>query len=182
MSAQHFDDSEFQDNDGDAASLHDFELEDSSSDDESHTSLGSLGDLQDVNSQPESEEEEDVPRVSSFTRGRNFQPRAGQFVPQPFIAFGITDETSPLEILQTLLTDDIITSIVEQTNLYVTQLVQANARCLKRWRDLDANECWRFIALSLMMGQVQKHSIRDYWITDELFETPAFGKIMSRNR
>jgi len=69
--------SEFQDNDGDAISLHEFELESSSSEDDSHTTLG---ELDDQDSQDESEEDgHDVPRVSRFIRGRPFQPTTSRY-------------------------------------------------------------------------------------------------------
>ena len=40
----------------------------------------------------------------------------------------------------------------------------------------------KFLGLIILMGQVRKENIRDYWFTDPTVFTPIFPCIMSRNR
>jgi len=40
----------------------------------------------------------------------------------------------------------------------------------------------KFVSGIILIGQVKKDTIRDNWSTNPLIETPAFGKLMSRNR
>jgi hypothetical protein len=39
----------------------------------------------------------------------------------------------------------------------------------------------KFMGLIILMGQVRKESVRDYWSTDPTISTPIFPKTMSRN-
>ena len=40
----------------------------------------------------------------------------------------------------------------------------------------------KFIGIVILMGVVYKPSISMYWSSDEIFSTPIFGQLMSRNR
>jgi hypothetical protein len=40
----------------------------------------------------------------------------------------------------------------------------------------------KFLGLIILMGQVRKDSIRDYWSTDPMITTPTFPHTMGRNR
>jgi len=50
------------------------------------------------------------------------------------------------------------------------------------WRDVTPDELYLFFGLSMLMTQVEKHEISDYWSTDSLISTPIFSKFMSRDR
>ena len=53
----------------------------------------------------------------------------------------------------------------------------------RKWGDpITVSEMLTFLALVMLQGIVKKRKLSDYWETDELTETPAFGRIMSRNR
>jgi hypothetical protein len=43
-------------------------------------------------------------------------------------------------------------------------------------------EMRKFMGLIVLMGQVRKESVRDYWSTDPTIPTPIFPQTMSRNR
>ena len=58
--------------------------------------------------------------------------------------------------------------------------LKKNAR-LTSWVDLDSGDIQSFFGCFLLMGVVKKPTIESYWEKDEVFATPFFRKIMSRN-
>lgn len=52
---------------------------------------------------------------------------------------------------------------------------------LSSWVDLDSGDIQAFFGCFLLMGVVNKPSIESYWEKDEVFATPFFRRIMSRN-
>jgi hypothetical protein len=40
----------------------------------------------------------------------------------------------------------------------------------------------KFLAIIILMGQMKKESLKDYWSTEPYFETPIFRKLMSSKR
>jgi hypothetical protein len=89
---------------------------------------------------------------------------------------------SCLEILQALIPTDLMIEIAEETNRFATQIKAVKPQAMPRWSDVDEADLWRFFGLEILMGLIQKPSIKDYWSTNDLLSTPIFGQIMSRNR
>lgn len=75
-----------------------------------------------------------------------------------------------------------MTKITEQTNLFHNQNVADHTVHDKKWTDVSNNEMYCFIAVSLLMAQVKKLKLVDYWSKDALLSTPIFGQIFSRDR
>jgi hypothetical protein len=96
--------------------------------------------------------------------------------------FEVTNETSPLRILQKFLTDEVMEEVVVESNRYKSQVFTANKKSFPHWFEITLAELWQFLAISLMMGLIKKPSVPDYWTTKHLFGTPSFSEIMSRNR
>ena len=78
--------------------------------------------------------------------------------------------------------DLMVQDIINETNAYAGQLKNNNPRTLKKWSPIDESMFWKFMGLSTMMGVVKKSDIKEYWSKFELFSTPAFGRIISRDR
>jgi hypothetical protein len=81
---------------------------------------------------------------------------------------------------------DLISHIVERTNLYfsevVSKLPNVSQSELNNWRPTNINEMLCFLALCVLLSNVRKNEMRDYWSTDSLIETKIFREIKSRNR
>ncbi len=96
---------------------------------------------------------------------------------------------SPIAFLQLYWTDDMFRLLVTETNRYAKQFMEDSSvlvdypdNYISKWVDTDIEEMKKFIGIVFLMGIIYKPSIAMYWSTNELLETPAFSKIMSRNR
>ena len=88
------------------------------------------------------------------------------------------------EAVELFCDNELFSLFVEQSNLYRNQNAakyKTSPKSLK-WNDITVKEMKKFVSAIILMGQVKKDRIRDYWSTNPLRETPIFGKLMSRNR
>lgn len=94
-------------------------------------------------------------------------------------------DKNPYDFYKIFITDDIITKIVQQTNLYAQQkLVQktpSQKSKSKSWVATDAREMEIFFGILIWMGLVKTPQLRDYWSKNFLFQNNVC-KIMTRNR
>lgn len=99
---------------------------------------------------------------------------------------GILANAEPIEYFELFLSPDIITKIVEETNLYATQYLLAtdisNQSRLHGWQPVTVDEMYSFLALIGWMGVVKLPAIRDYWRTHLLYGIPLARTVMARNR
>ena len=74
--------------------------------------------------------------------------------------------------------------MVTETNRYHHQNVEKYVKKKKtiKWTDLTIGEFKKFLGLLILMGQIPKSTIDEYWTTDPLLKTPIFPKTMSRDR
>ncbi|XP_012277177.1 piggyBac transposable element-derived protein 4 [Orussus abietinus] len=88
------------------------------------------------------------------------------------------------EIVELVIEDDFIEMVAIETNRYYDQMHRRYkcGRKTKEWYDTTVPEMKKFFALIILMGQVQKTTIHDYWSTRPSIETPFFSKIMTRHR
>ena len=139
------------------------------------------------NSESEDDQEARLPR--KWTKESNQQ----QFIP-PDSVFDNSNRrfnrhidqldsgSTHFKILRTFIDSQIVSEILEQTNLRAKQLQRANPRTIPSWTDLNEDELWVFIGLHLMTGIIKKPRLRDYWSTNVNFQTPGFSKHTSRNK
>ena len=75
---------------------------------------------------------------------------------------------------------------MRETNAYHEYLVNTNEYSPKsrmhQWAPTCRQEIYMFLCLCMAMAHVKKHRINDYWSTDFLISTPAFRKLMTRDR
>lgn len=92
-----------------------------------------------------------------------------------------------LESLQVLLTDAIVDHIVDMVNQYACLQVQIHTPAQKRsrygsWVDVTPGEFYKVLALLITMGLNKKPTIKDYWSTDFVMQSPFFSSVMPRDR
>lgn len=95
-------------------------------------------------------------------------------------------QSEPLDYFGLFLSEPIISKMVEETNLYATQVVMSgDAQPQSRihdWVPTDNQEMKNFIAILGWMGIVTLPKISDYWSTNEVFSLPFGRKLMPRKR
>ena len=87
------------------------------------------------------------------------------------------------EVVSSIIDDDLILLLTEQSNPYHSQNAEkwkVLSKTLK-WSCITPEEMRKFLGLIILMGQVRKESVRDYWSTDPTISTPIFSRTMSRN-
>ena len=95
----------------------------------------------------------------------------------------IDNPESVPEVVSSVIGDDLILLLTEQSNLYHSQNAEkwkVSPKTLK-WSNITPEEMRKFLGLIILMGQVRKDNIRDYWSTDPTISTPIFPHTMSRN-
>ena len=97
------------------------------------------------------------------------------------------ETVSPSELFREFISDDLIDDVVAETNRYAASMKAAlgNSRPqarIRSWYNTDRRELAVFFVLMLAMGILKAPHCSDHWTTEWLYETPGFGKVMSRNR
>lgn len=111
----------------------------------------------------------------------------------PFIATpGVTadlDGDDPLDAvgyLELLLSADVMTRIVTETNRYADQHLAtapiSRGSRVKAWKPVTEAEMKVFFALLFLQGIVDKPVVDWYWSKRRVIETPVFGEVMSKSR
>lgn len=74
--------------------------------------------------------------------------------------------------------------ISEETNRYYLQNIRkykSNSR-QGNWRIVSCSEIKKVFGIFILMGQIRKDKIKEYWSVNPYLVTPIFSKLMSRNR
>lgn len=72
----------------------------------------------------------------------------------------------------------------QETNRYAHQLKESATipGKLAKWTETTVNEIYTFLAAVILMGLVRKNSLKDYWSTDPVIQTPFFSALFSLDR
>ena len=91
----------------------------------------------------------------------------------------IDHPVSVADVVNTVIGDDLIQLLTKQSNLYCRQNEQKWKMLPKtlKWSNVTPEEMRKFMGLIVLMGQVRKESVRDYWSTDPTICTPIFPKL-----
>lgn len=98
----------------------------------------------------------------------------------------LSPHSLPLDFFTLFLTDNILSTMVRETNHYAEQYINDTPlkpnSGVQHWKETYPCEMKKFIGIIFLMGIVQKPSISSYWSTDPVIATPLLNKIMPRNR
>ncbi len=82
-------------------------------------------------------------------------------------------------------TEELVGEIVEETNRYASELQEKMAPGvlgkMARWVPTTIKKMHLLLMAVLLMGVIKKTSLRHYWSTDPLLQTPFFGTLFSQD-
>lgn len=94
-------------------------------------------------------------------------------------------EWREIDIFHLIFDFDFVSHIAEETNRYYLECckgVLSEHSKLNKWKNTNADEMYCFFATTLLMSHCKKNSIKQYWSTDRLIETPIFSKLFTQDR
>lgn len=88
-----------------------------------------------------------------------------------------------LDIFENFVTNTFVDEIICEMRQYTAYLdSEYAASSVEKFVPSTREEMYLFLELCLLMPQVKKQRIKDYWSSDFIIETPIFQQRMSRNR
>jgi hypothetical protein len=95
------------------------------------------------------------------------------------------NSSKPAEYFLSLLTPDIASFIVQETNRFASQVLKGgdiSVPYLQKWEETNENEVYIFIALMMLTSRNRQRQLKEQWSNDPLLHTPIFDKTMARDR
>lgn len=93
------------------------------------------------------------------------------------------NRTTPAQIFQLFLTDELLELILNETNRYGLQNKENNqSGRIKQWEDITLVELKQFFSIIILMGIVHLPQMNLYWSKDTVFHNQFISKIMTRDR
>lgn len=96
----------------------------------------------------------------------------------------IPENADVFTIFRLLVDDNVFDLMVEQTNLYATQVIASNSGGrMNRWKPVNKEEMEKFLGIYLLTGIIRFPKLECYWKKDPIFYHPLLHHInMSYNR
>jgi hypothetical protein len=91
---------------------------------------------------------------------------------------------TPIDFFNLFFDENLMGTIVDQTNLYYYQTGKASSKAAKTpsWSDTTIDEMYVFLATTMLMSFTKKNKLLSYWSTDRLIMTPIFNELFPRHR
>eukprot|EP00731_Ephydatia_muelleri_P013738 Em0007g1048a len=154
---------------------------------------------QDRNGDLQGDAEDPQPTIRRAKRGRKkctethsqkkssstFQARsteAFQNTVEPTYTVGPTFlvSSSPAEVLSFLFVNELVETIVDETNMYAERMMEPAK--FAKWKQVDMQEIKAYLGFNMLMGLVQMPEVEDYWKTDPHFYYAPIATRISRTR
>ena len=125
---------------------------------------------------------------NDIQKGQNFRPHNVPFQTVERTKERLPNNPSALDYFKLYFTNRIVDHMVTKTNRYAEQFLDKerdNLRphsVMRQWVPTSHNEMCAFLGLMMLMGIIYKPRIGMYWSNDELYSTPIFKSIMTRDR
>lgn len=160
----------------------------SSSEDEDDVAvIGDLGDTSDDNeitqTEPQSKRKRTVNRPGAafdWKFGKNYSPKVFDFdstTSGVSNTFSLEPDAPEAQYFKLFFDKNIMDIIITETNRYAHSDKKQD-----QWKDTDISEMYCFLAMCITMGLVEKPSLKDYWTTNQIIETPFFRTAFTRDR
>ena len=96
------------------------------------------------------------------------------------------DRRKPIDFFKLFVTDELINTMVLETNKYAKQEINKHrplkrSSRLKDWKAINADDMRNFLGFLPHMGCVKLPSFEHYWAKNELYGFPVFSREMPRN-
>lgn len=88
---------------------------------------------------------------------------------------------SAADFFYVFFTMEIVSELVHATNAYAAE-IRRTAEHKSEWTPVDAPTMRVFLALTMLMGILDKPRLKDYWSTTVQIATPFFSSMMKRDR
>ncbi len=87
---------------------------------------------------------------------------------------------APMDFFNLFFDENLMSTIVDQTNLYYYQTGKASSKVAKTppWLDTTIDEMYVFLATTMLMSFTKKNKLLSYWSTDRLLMTPIVNEII----
>ena len=136
------------------------------------------------NSAASDDEENDEPSQVQWSDYNN-RTQSFPYIGQGGLNVTLPNDINPQQIYERLVDQDVISLIVQETNLYGQQCTSSrttHSSSQTVWKPTNDEEIKKFLGLIVWMGFVKKGKIANYWSTNPLFKNEVAPSIMSRNR
>ena len=88
--------------------------------------------------------------------------------------------SSPAEVLSFLFVNELVETIVDETNMYAERMMEPAK--FAKWKQVDMQEIKAYLGFNMLMGLVQMPEVEDYWKTDPHFYYAPIATRISRTR
>jgi uncharacterized membrane protein len=97
------------------------------------------------------------------------------------------NESHCAKVFKMFFDEELVELIVRETNIYAAQKIQARSFIplrsrMRDWKPVTKDEIYVVLALFMLMGIIQKPTLRSYFSKNSILATPIFGSIISMDR